>query len=428
MPTPSPSPSGAHAAKRHMLVFDSAYTYKIMVERKVAVIVTGRDLGGYFDHIWTCHPVASLLEPEGSPERFGRPLIHELAPGHTMVEGRIGRYPGLAWFGILNFILAQVDLMRLLLRIVREQDVRIVRAEDPHYNGFLALIVARLRKLPLMIGVWGNPGAVRKVTGVPLTARLFRKVWVEEMVERFVLRRADRVMAQNEDNRGFVVASGVPREKTEIFRIGNLLHEAHFADPAARGDGQADLAALGVAGEHTLLTVSRLQELKLVHHVIQAVKTLKDRGRRVIALFVGEGPYRPDMEALAAELGVTDQVLFCGNREQPWLARVIPAVSMVVSPLTGRAMGEAALGGAPMVAYDIDWHSELVTTGETGELVPYLDHKAMADAIQRILDDPERARRMGAALRAKAMAMLDPQAADRAQIAAYQSLLGQKQR
>jgi glycosyltransferase involved in cell wall biosynthesis len=47
----------------------------------------------------------------------------------------------------------------------------------------------------------------------------------------------------------------------------------------------------------------------------------------------------------------------------------------------------------------------------------------MADAIERLLDDPERARRMGAALRVKAMAMLDPAAADRAQIAAYEALL-----
>jgi glycosyltransferase involved in cell wall biosynthesis len=426
MPTTAASSSGTAAAKRHMLVFDSAYTYKIMIERKVSAIVTGRDLGGYFDHIWTCHPVASLLEPEGSPERFGRPLIHQLAPRHTLVEGRIGRYPWLAWFGILNFLLAQIDLMRLLLAIIREQDIRIVRAEDAHYNGLLALGVSRFKKLPLMIGVWGNPGAVRKVTGVPIMPRLFRKVWVEELVERFVLRRADRVMAQNEDNRGFVVASGAPREKTEIFRIGNLLHEAHFTDPAARGDGHADLAALGVAGEHTLLTISRLQKLKLVDHVLHAVKTLKDRGRRVVALFVGEGPYRPEMEALAAELGIADQVLFCGNREQLWLARVIPAVSMVVSPLTGRALAEAALGGAPTVAYDIDWHSELVTTGETGELVPYLDHDAMADAIASILDDPERARRMGAALRAKAAEMLDPATADQAQIAAYQALIGDK--
>ena len=38
--------------------------------------------------------------------------------------------------------------------------------------------------------------------------------------------------------------------------------------------------------------------------------------------------------------------------------------------LTGRALAEAALGGVPIVAYDIDWHSEAVETGVTGELVP----------------------------------------------------------
>ena len=243
-------------------------------------------------------------------------------------------------------------------------------------------------------------------------------------MESFVLRRADRVMAQNEDNRRFVLGTGVPREKTEIFRFGNLLHQGHFADPATRGDGRAELAELGVAGRDTLLVISRLQELKLVHHVIEAVSLLKAEGRAVTALFVGEGPFRPEMERLAAELSVADQIVFCGNREQDWLARLIPAVSMVVSPLTGRAMGEAALGGAPMVAYDIDWHSELVETGKTGELVPYLDRAALAGAIGRLLADPERARRMGAALRARALALLDPAAADRAQIAAYQALLG----
>lgn len=412
--------------KPRMLVFDSAYTYKIMVEREVAVLVTGRDLGGYFEHIWTCHPVASLLEPEDSPDRFGRPRAYDLAPGHTVIEGRIGRFPWLDWFRVLNFLFAQIDLMQMLLRIVRQERVRIVRAEDPHYNGLLAWLVSRLRKLPLMIGVWGNPGAIRNVTGVPLTPRLFRKVPVEEAVERFVLRRANIVMAQNEDNRGFIVAAGVPREKTRIFRISNLLHEAHFADPATRGDGRVLLTALGVRGEHTLLTVSRLQELKLVHHVIHAVKTLKDRGRRAVALFVGDGPYRHNMETLAAELGVTDQVLFCGNRPQTWLAQVIPAVTAVVSPLTGLAMGEAALGAAPMVAYDIDWHSELVESGVTGELVPYLDHVAMADAVEWLIDDPARARRMGAALRAKALAMLDPTAAECAQIAVYEELLSNR--
>jgi len=406
-----------------MLVFDSAYTYEIMVARNIAALVTGRDLGGYFEHIWTVHPVASLLKPEGSSERFGQPRVHPLAPGHTVIEGSIGVSPRLSWFPPLNFLLAQAQLLHMLLRLVRAERIQIVRAEDPLYNGLLGYLLARWCKLPLMIGVWGNPGEIRRRTGDPIMARLFKHVAIEEWVERFVLRRADLGMAQNEDNRKFLVAQGLGREKTAIFRLGNVLHADHFVDPAARASGEPDLVELGVSGLPCILTISRLQELKLVDHVILAVRTLKDRGIRVAALFVGDGPFRPGMEALAAELGISEQVVFCGNREQPWLARVIPTVAVVASPLTGRALAEAALGGARVVAYDVDWHSELVHSGKTGELVPYLDHVAMADGIERLLVDPERAHRIGCNLRERALEMLDPTAADEAQIHAYESLL-----
>src|SRR5687768_15975182 len=51
-------------AKRHMLVLDTAYTWKILNARNIASIVSGRDNDGWFDHVWTVHPVAGLLEPE----------------------------------------------------------------------------------------------------------------------------------------------------------------------------------------------------------------------------------------------------------------------------------------------------------------------------------------------------------------------------
>ena len=43
----------------------------------------------------------------------------------------------------------------------------------------------------------------------------------------------------------------------------------------------------------------------------------------------------------------------------------------------------------PIVAYDIDWHSEAVETGVTGELVPYSNHLLMTDAIEKIINDEE---------------------------------------
>jgi len=40
-----------------------------------------------------------------------------------------------------------------------------------------------------------------------------------------------------------------------------------------------------------------------------------------------------------------------------------------------------ALGAAPVVAYDIDWHSDLIESGVTGELVAYKDHVGLADGV-----------------------------------------------
>ena len=409
---------------REMLVFDAAYTHAIMVERDLFDLVTGRDLDGYFDHVWTVHPVASLVSPEDAPDRIGRPVRHAVSARHTILEGKIGRFRWLNFLPPLNFLLAQWDLLRQLSRLIKERRICVIRAEDPWYNGAFALLLARLHRLPLMIGVWGNPGAVRKQTGQPVLRRLFRKVWPEEVVEGYVLRRASLVMIQNEDNRRFVLSKGVPRERTDIFRIGNLIHRSHFREPSERDDGRPDLAAVGAGGRATLICISRLQDLKLVDHVVRVARILKDRGRDVTVLVVGEGPFRDELAALADDLGVSEQVRLLGNRDQSWLCRVIPRVTAVLSPLTGRALAEAALAGAPIVAYDVDWHSELIETGVTGELVPYLDYVAMAEAVERIIDRPDYAGTIGANARRRALGMMDPAAADRAQIAAYEKLLG----
>lgn len=411
--------------KRHMLVLDTAYSWKILNERNIASIVIGRDNQGWFDHIWTVHPIAGLLEPEDSPERYGKPVFHALAPRHTFIEGKLGRFAALRRFEKLNFLLAQMGLLLLLVRLARRERIQLIRSEESFYCGSMSWLLSRILRLPLLVGVWGNPGAQRRQTGRPLMPRLFKTVQQEERVERFVLHRADVVMIQNEDNRNYVLSRGVPRERTSLFRVGNVIERDHFVDPAERPDGSADLAEIGAADQPTALVVSRLQKVKLLDHVLRAARVLKDRGRFVLVLLAGDGPYGGELRLLAEDLGVVDRVRFLGDKDQEWLWRVVPKVSMVISPLTGRAMAETALGAAPIVAYDIDWHGELIETGVTGELVPHLDYEKMADAIERFLDDPVYARRMGDAARQRALEMMDPEANDRIQIEVYSRLMAQ---
>lgn len=408
--------------KRHMLVCDTAYTYDFLIERSLTEFVTCKDIGGYFDHVWTVHAVASLFCPASSGLRYGRPVVRKLNEHHTHIEGKIGRFDKLAWFPLLNFVLAQVELIWFLMKLIKKKRIVIIRTEDTWFNGILGLILSAIKKLPLVTGVWGNPDAIREHTKEPVNFRL-KWCWVEKLIERFVLKRASIVLTQNPDNMAFVLRKGVDKDKTAVIRIGNAIDSVHFVEPDKRESGIADLKALGVAGEKVLMCITRLEKLKRPDHLIQAVALLKGRGCNVKGLLVGDGSMHESLVALSKELGVTDQIVFCGNQDQIWLSRVIPLISVVVAPLKGRALAEAALGGAPIVAYDIDWHSEAVETGVTGELVPNANYSLMANAIEKIIKDEEYGQMIGANVRKRMLKIMDPHASNEVLIGVYEKLL-----
>ena len=410
--------------KRHMLVLDTAYTYEFLIDRGLTEFVTGKDVDGYFDHVWTVHSVASLFNSHASGLRYGRPVVRKLNERHTHIEGKIGRFEKLAWFPALNFTLAQLELIWLLLKVIKQNRIKIIRAEDAWFNGLLGLILSYAKKLPLVTGVWGNPDTIRETSKEPVLRR-FKWIWLERLVERFVLRRSNIVLSQNYDNRDFVLRQGVKKDRTVINRISGLGSD-HFVAPDKRESGNADLKELGVAGEEILMCIFRLEKLKLPAHLVQIVALLKSRGRNVKGLFVGDGSMRDELVTLAKELGVSDQIVFCGNRDQFWLSRVIPLVSVVVSTLTGRALAEAGLGGAPIVAYDIDWHGEAIETGLTGELVPYLDYSSMADSVEKILNDHDYSKVIGSNVRERMLKLMDPVANDKILKGVYEELLNLK--
>ena len=363
----------------HLLVFDSAYSYEVIKDRKLEAFITCRDLDGLMAHVWSVNPLADLERPSDDHDRFGPPRVEELSERHTVIEGRVGRSKYLQWLGPINFVLAQLSLFLTVLRLCRVNGVAIVRAEDPLVNGAYAWLFSRLFNRPLMIGVWGNPGLIRNKTGRALMPRAFRTVRIEAAWEARILRSASLVMVQNHDNAEYVESQGIAPDRIVRFALGNALHETHWITPVDRVSGRPDLADILVSGTGTILCLTRLVKEKLPDHALRAFANLRTGGIECELVFVGDGAMREELETLAISLGVGGQVIFAGNRDQEWIGRVIPAAAAVVVPLGGRALAEAALGAAPVAAYDLDWHSDLVESGVTGELVPYGDIRDLTD-------------------------------------------------
>jgi glycosyltransferase involved in cell wall biosynthesis len=408
---------------RKLLVIDTSFSFEAISSRGLEESVICRDLNGFFDHVWTVHPFATMVTSESWSDTYGRAEWHKVGSRHTFIEGKVGRFSILKCAGVLNFLFSQVDLLFSLLKLIRKERIGVIRVGEPHYNAILGWILSRLAGIPLLIRVGSDHELNYKVSGRIHLPRLFKTRRIEKIIERFTLARADVVAGANQKIIDFALANGARKEVSTLFRYGNLIAKHHFIGPEKRQEGLSLLVQIGVEPGRFLLNIARLESVKQVDDVVRVLAEIRRRDYNLKAVLVGDGRLRESLFSLANELGVKDFIVFCGNKNQDWLSRVIPLAAVVVSPYMGRALTEAALGAVPIVAYDLDWQKELIESGVTGELIPHRDWKGMADAVEKYLNDPAYSRSMGEAVRMRALNMMAPDKLNQHERDTYNKLL-----
>lgn len=409
-----------------LLVLDTSYSLEAIRQRQLESAIYSRGLAGFFVRVWSVHPLAPLVTSSLWGSKFGAPKLCRLCKGMVFIEGKLGNWNLPRVFNSINLVCAQITLLLLLVRLIRKEKIDFIRSGDPLYCGGLGLILSKISGVPLLIRVGSNNEEIYMATKKPMMPRLFRYRSLERVVERIVLSNANMVIGANRNNLDFAIASGAKPERTELVRYGNLIHPAHLTDPKARDPCSCPVITARDKSRYSLLYIGRLEEVKLVDHVIRLIAHLRGMGMDANLLICGDGSLRFKLECQARALGVSESVLFAGNRNQEWLAGIIPTVSLVVSPHTGRALCEVAYGGAAVVAYDIDWQGEIIEDGVTGRLVPYNDEPALLSAVLEVLQDPKYASRLGTNLREKVKSLLDRDQVNELERQCYLRVLSQR--
>jgi glycosyltransferase involved in cell wall biosynthesis len=153
----------------------------------------------------------------------------------------------------------------------------------------------------------------------------------------------------------------------------------------------------------TILEVARLAEVKGQRTLLAAVAKLEATTVLVGRDLEQGGVYERTLRDEAERLGIADRVVFAGYRAD--VPAVLAGCEVFCLPSAAEGLPlvvlEAMAQGKPVVATDVGGTAEAVADGETGLLVPAGDAAALADALGQLLADPERARRMGEAGRAR---------------------------
>lgn len=266
---------------------------------------------------------------------------------------------------------AYLQERRIVRRLLQE-----IRPDVVHTHGFRSDILHS----PL-----ARAQGVATVTTLHGSCLLGGKVALYEWLQMRMLVRLDAVVAVSRQIADELRTTRVPPERVHYIQNGWLAPAEPLSREAARRD-------LGLAPAGLVIGwVARIVTVKACDIFLRAFASC--RGLPVQAAIVGDGPERAQMEALCAELGLEQQVRFCGGRAQA--GRLFTAFDGFV--LSSRSEGtpitllEAMAAGVPVVTTAVGGIPDVVGPNEA-LLVPPENPGALGVALRRLIDDPAAAR------------------------------------
>ncbi|MEX0621758.1 MAG: glycosyltransferase family 4 protein [Candidatus Woykebacteria bacterium] len=271
----------------------------------------------------------------------------------------------------------EVDLVKIATVI--KKACKKYQIDVVHCNSLVDFRAAILIKKEINLPFIYTAHLVEELVGFPILGSEFNLA-------------ADRVITVSNFIKHHLINTGLSTKKISQIYHGVDTHKFNGGTAS-----QALKTSLGIKnGEKILMSVSRLYPIKGINFAIEALKLVLKGRNNIKIVFVGEGPYKDEYKNLAVKLGVEDNVLFLGRHknveELLSLADIFCLPSLMES--LSFAILEAMSKGKPVVATKVGGIPEVVSDKETGLLVSSGNTKELAEAINKLLGDPELARRL----------------------------------
>ena len=271
-----------------------------------------------------------------------------------------------------------IDDVRRLGRALADVDVVHVHRGKEHWLAAIANRIGRRRSL--------------------VRTRHIVQVVRPHAANRWLYRHAtDLVITVSDAIRRQYLASGLVSEARAVTLHGGVDAEA-FCARDAEARVRAQLGA--VDGAPLIGMVAGLRVMKGHAVLVDALASLRARGRTPHVAFVGEGRWRERIRTLVADAGLERHVTLAGFTHD--MPAVMAALDIAVYvPLESEGMSrvvfEYLAAGRPLVAARTGVVPEILHDREDALLVPAGEPAALAGALQRLVSDVALRARLGAA-------------------------------
>jgi glycosyltransferase involved in cell wall biosynthesis len=287
--------------------------------------------------------------------------------------GEIAEYPVGGSFLTLRALHSFSEIVGFL----RRTRIEVTQSFD-FYTNLMLIPAARLAGVPVVIASQRQLGDLLE----PMQRR----------IQTSVFRWADCVVCNSLAAAELLARDGVPNTKLTV--ITNGLPPGAFLETIPALPPEPGVMRVGM--------IARMNDRAKNHDLfLRAAAGVASRFPLAEFVLVGDGPFRPEWEALARQLGIGPRTRFLGERHD--ITSVLAALDVVVSPSRSESLSNAILeamaAGRPIVATRVGGNPELVRDRETGLLVAPEDEGALANALETVLGSPNLAREWGESAR-----------------------------
>lgn len=224
--------------------------------------------------------------------------------------------------------------------------------------------------------------------GAPLFNRTIFK-WIEQCMARYT----DMLITINHEDFEAAQKMHLKKGGKVVYVPGIGIDTAMYDNVVV--DASKKKAEIGVPADANLcLGVGDLNDNK---NVVSMVKAIAKTAPSVHLALCGFGPLEQQLRQLCIDLNVADRVHFLGYRTDVKELYKASDFLFMASKREGlpRTTMEAMCAGIPCICSKIRGNTDLIDEGKGGYLVAPLDADGFADAISRIINNPEKAKAMG---------------------------------
>ncbi len=221
------------------------------------------------------------------------------------------------------------------------------------------------------------------------------------LIRRIIFSRFSAFLDVGENNRSYLLASGVPRRK--LFHSPHAIDNERFqaAISEALPQGKILRAKLSIREDQVLIAfVGKLIPIKRPFDLLRAFSLIyPDLRRRAALLFVGEGRLKSELRSVCREIDLED-VHFLDFQNQSAMPSVYSASDLLVLPSQqetwGLVVNEAMNLSCPALVSDhVGCAPDLVVPDQTGWVFPTGDIFSLRDHLAKAISDPAKLKRMG---------------------------------